>query len=55
MKKEIIYKMACQHAQIICHEFCTDFVLNAVEYDGYTVFKEDVEYLKALKEALELD
>lgn len=54
MTREEVFKKAIRQAQDLCCEFCVDFEKDATLFLGYTVFKEDVEYLAALKELLEL-
>lgn len=54
MTNKQLFMRACEAADTICGEFCTNFKEDSVQYLGFTVFKSDVKYLDALKIALGL-
>lgn len=54
MDNKELFRFFLFQTHSICAEFCMDFELEAVEYDGVMVFYHHVEYLDALKEKLGL-
>ena len=54
MDNKELFRFFLLQTNCICVEFCMDFELEAVEYDGLPVFYQHVEYLDALKEKLGL-
>jgi hypothetical protein len=54
MDNKELFRFFLLQTNSICIEFCMDFELEAVEYDGLLVFYYHVEYLDTLKEKLGL-
>ena len=55
MTNRQLFKFFLDKTAEVCREFCTDFKEDSTYYEGYTVFKSDVEFLDLLKEKLKVD